>query len=137
MKRILFILGALEDEDIDWLVTMGDRQEIDQSTVLIQEGVPTDAIHILLEGTLHVCVSSLKNQVIARLSTGEVVGEMSFVDRRSPSATVRAATPALVLTIPRPALEQKLTQDWGFAARFYRALAILLSSRLRGMIQAA
>ncbi|MEO0537600.1 MAG: cyclic nucleotide-binding domain-containing protein [Cyanobacteria bacterium P01_A01_bin.123] len=135
MKRVLFILGVLEDEDIDWLVTIGDRQEIAQGTTLIQEGVPTDAIYILLEGILHVCVSSLKHQVIARLSTGEVVGEMSFVDRRPPSATVEAATSSLVLTIPRQALSQKLEQDLGFAARFYRALAILLSSRLRGMIQ--
>lgn len=38
---------------------------------------------------------------------------------------------AHVLTIPRPALSKKLESDVGFSARFYHAVAQLLSYRLR------
>ncbi|MFE4107010.1 cyclic nucleotide-binding domain-containing protein [Almyronema epifaneia] len=135
MKRVLFILGVLDDDDIDWLISTGKRQEIPQNTVLIHEGKPIDAIYFLLDGTLTVQVAALKDQIIAHLSSGEVVGEMSFVDTRLPSATVKAITPSLVLAIPKDRLIEKLEQDVWFAARFYRALAILLSTRLRGTVQ--
>lgn len=135
MKRVLFILGVLDDDDIDWLISIGKRQEIAQGTILIHEGQPIDAIYFLLDGTLIVQVAALKEQVIAQLSSGEVVGEMSFVDTRLPSATVTAAEPSLLLTIPKHDLVDKLNQDVWFAARFYRALAILLSTRLRGTVQ--
>jgi hypothetical protein len=38
------------------------------------------------------------------------------------------------MAIPREELTLKLQQDVGFASRFYRALAIFLSDRLRGTI---
>jgi CRP-like cAMP-binding protein len=63
-----------------------------------------------------------------------MVGEMSFIDARPPSATVTAAQDSAVLAIPRPQLVAKLDQDTAFAARFYRALATFLSDRLRGTV---
>ncbi|HEY9736060.1 MAG TPA: cyclic nucleotide-binding domain-containing protein [Trichocoleus sp.] len=135
MKRVLFILGVLEDDDVDWLVAAGKRLALPEGEVLIQEGQPTDAIYLLLDGTLHVTVAALKEQVMAELFSGEVVGEMSFVDTQPPSATVAAAQPSVVLAIPASALQQKLSTDPAFASRFYKALAILLSSRLRSTVK--
>jgi hypothetical protein len=37
----------------------------------------------------------------------------------------------VVLAVPRNALEERLRRDAGFAARFYKALAMLLADRLR------
>ena len=56
---------------------------------------------------------------------------MSFVEDRPPSATVKALASSVVLSIPRVQLAAKLKQDTAFAARFYRALAVFLSFRLR------
>lgn len=135
MKKVLFILGELSDDDIDWLIQTGVREEVAAGTVLIYEGKPVDALYILLDGTLVVTISALEGRQIARLSSGDVVGEMSFVDARPPSATVQTLEQSLVLAVPRAALTEKLAQDIGFASRFYRALAILLSSRLRGTVR--
>lgn len=134
MKKILFLLGELNDDDIDWLIQTGTRQEIPAGTVLIEEGKPIDALYILLSGTFTVSVAALDNREIAKLSTGEVVGEMSFLDGRLPSATVQSVEDSLVLCIPRQELAAKLLQDVGFAYGFYRALAILLSNRLRRIV---
>lgn len=135
MKKVFFLLGQLDDDDIDWMVSMGRREEVSAGTVLIQEGQAIDTLHILLEGTLSVSVSALEGKTIARLTSGAVVGEMSFADARPPSATVMAVETSLVLSIPRALLIEKLQKDEGFASRFYRAIAIFLSTRLRGTVR--
>ncbi|MGF1458912.1 MAG: cyclic nucleotide-binding domain-containing protein [Leptolyngbyaceae cyanobacterium] len=135
MERILFILGILEDEDIDWLVAAGDRQELLTNEILIREGEPIDAIYLILSGCFVVAIERSQGTPIAKLTSGEVVGEMSFVDHLPPSATVVATEQAVVLTIQRDMLEQKLDQDMSFAKRWYQALAVLLSVRLRGTVQ--
>jgi len=56
---------------------------------------------------------------------------MSFVEARPPSATVRTVTNATLFEIPRDVLNDKLARDTSFAARFYKALALFLSDRLR------
>ena len=135
MKKVFFLLGELDDDDIDWMVAIGRREEVAAGTVLIEEGKPIDTLHILLEGTLSVSVSALEGKTIARLTSGAVVGEMSFADARPPSATVQAVENSLVLCIRREDLVAKLKEDEGFASRFYRAIAIFLSTRLRGTVR--
>lgn len=135
MQKVLYILGELGDDDINWLVKVGSRQDIAPGTILIREGYPVDTLYILLAGALIVSISALEGRQIAKLATGEVVGEMSFIDDSPPSATVQTLEESVVLAIPRTLLSEKLAQDVAFAARFYRALAILLSQRLRGTVK--
>jgi bacteriocin-type transport-associated protein len=135
MKKVFFLLGELDDDDIDWMVSTGIREEVTAGTVLIQEGKPIDTLLILLDGTLSVSVSALEGKTIARLTSGAVVGEMSFADARPPSATVQAVETSLILSIPRQSLLDKLQEDQGFASRFYRAIAVFLSTRLRGTVR--
>ena len=133
MAHALFILGELSDQDVDWLTDTGRREQVPAGTVLIQEGRPVTTLYVLLDGALEVAVSAAKDQQVARLARGEIVGEMSFVDARPPSATVSALEDSVVLSIPRPVLIEKLEREAGFAARFYRAIAMSLSHRLREM----
>jgi bacteriocin-type transport-associated protein len=134
MKKSLYILAELNDRDFDWLIRAGRKRSISAGTILIREEEAIDALYIVLEGTFTVSAEATQGAVIAELSAGEVVGEMSFVDARPPSATVTAQDHCVVWAIPRSQLAAKLGQDVGFASRFYRALAVLLSDRLRGTI---
>ena len=131
MKKVLFIFGEPNDFDIDWMIATGRTEQVPKETILIQEGKPVSSLYILLDGTLKVSVAAMGNVEIARLGAGEIVGEMSFVEDRPPSATVTAVESSVVLSIPRAQLTAKLKADTGFAARFYRALAVFLSYRLR------
>jgi bacteriocin-type transport-associated protein len=134
LRKVLFILGELSDSDIDWLANSGKRQQVATGEVLIEEGQAAPALYLVLDGHLGVFVKALGGSQIARLGSGEIVGEMSFVDARPPSATVRALEPSLVLAVPRSAIQAKLTADTGFASHFYRALAVFLSDRLRSTV---
>jgi CRP/FNR family cyclic AMP-dependent transcriptional regulator len=134
MRKALYFLGILNDSDIEWMVSAGSKQEVSPGDVLIHEGKPISYLYLVLDGQLSVSVGAANNREMARLRSGEVVGEMSFVDSRPPSATVRALEKSWVLAIPRGRVQTKLAQDIAFAARFYRAIAVFLSDRLRGTV---
>ncbi|XZO00027.1 MAG: cyclic nucleotide-binding domain-containing protein [Microcoleus sp.] len=135
MSKILVILGELSDRDIDWMIANGKRTHIKAGTTLITEGKPLEALYIVLNGTLSVFASSVGNKQIGTIIAGEVLGEMSFVDGRLPSASVIALEECLILSISRRLLTEKLEQDVLFSLRFYRAITKFLSSRLRGTVK--
>ncbi|HEX6904270.1 MAG TPA: cyclic nucleotide-binding domain-containing protein [Thermoanaerobaculia bacterium] len=133
MRKVLFLFGQLNDDDVEWMLTAGSRRFVPAGGTLIEQGVPVEAVFILLEGRLAVWLKPRRGpeREIARLNAGEIVGEMSFVDARPPSATVRALEDSTVFAVPKSVLNAKLLSDSGFAARFYRALAIYLSTTVR------
>jgi bacteriocin-type transport-associated protein len=151
VKEALFMFAELRDSDIDWLVSAGQVEKLAPDKILIHAGRPIDALYIILDGLLSLllpegdcdplslCFKGLEQtrtyqKAIAHLSRGEVVGAISFLDFRPLPATVRTAKESLVLAISRQQLATKLQQDMGFAARFYRMLAIQLSNSLQGVM---
>ncbi|MCX7594724.1 MAG: cyclic nucleotide-binding domain-containing protein [Fischerella sp.] len=151
LREILFIFAELHDSDIDWLIVAGDVNRIPAGTVLIPGGRPVEALHILLDGKLTLSASEddrnplarafsnleggeTVEREFARLSRGDIVGETPFVEAPPPSTSVKALQDSLVLSIPRWRLAAKLLHDVGFAARFYRVLAVLLADKQRAIV---
>lgn len=145
------LLKELSNQDIDWMQTAGHQIEIESGTVLVRQNQPLDSLYILLEGALTVLLNqtdanplgrafaaleggALPGREIARLSSGEMVGEIPFIENYLPSTTVQATAKSLVLKIPRIRLIEKLQSDEEFAAHLYRASAILLANRLEQMM---
>jgi CRP/FNR family cyclic AMP-dependent transcriptional regulator len=129
MRKVLYILGQLDDTDIDWLARYGTRQVLRPGGVLIRQGEPTPNLYIVIDGSLDVTVDGVGS--VARLLSGEIIGEMGFVDSSPPSATVSAVSEALLLAIPKEDLEEKIDAEPLFGFRFYKALALFLADRLR------
>jgi CRP-like cAMP-binding protein len=139
------LLRELSNADIDWLATTGQRQTLAATDILIYPEQPLDALYLLLEGHLTVCLPDRRslqqgkptcdrNAKLAQVSRGELLGE-SWLFNTTPTALVSADDAAVVLSIPKTSLAQKLQTDMGFAAHFYRALALILSERLRLMFE--
>lgn len=133
MRKILYLLYQLSDSDLDWLIARGTKRRVAAGETLIQQGKNIDALYILLDGILE--VSGTPGGKPIRLSSGEVVGEVSLLDSRPPTATVTAASGAVLLEVPRRDLMRKLADDDGFAARFYHSMAVFLAHRLRSTYQ--
>ncbi|MEG3620130.1 cyclic nucleotide-binding domain-containing protein [Magnetovibrio sp. PR-2] len=133
MRKVLYILGQLSDEDVDWLSQNGTRKRAAQGDVLIAQGKPLSDMYIILDGKMSASIKGLGK--VADLGSGEIVGEMSFIDSRPPSASIIVEEDATVLALSQDVINQKLLQDIGFAARFYKALATFLSDRMRGTVQ--
>ncbi|MDJ0594590.1 MAG: cyclic nucleotide-binding domain-containing protein [Pleurocapsa sp. MO_226.B13] len=151
VRDVLYIFGGLHDSDLDWIVANGTLTKIAAQTTLIHQQGPVDALYLLLDGQMKLYLESNESnpltnifatleekeasgREIANLHKGEIIGETSFIDGRSPYATVKAVQDSLVLSLARPLLIAKLQQDIGFAARFYQAIATLLADKLQGII---
>jgi CRP-like cAMP-binding protein len=130
MRKILYFLGELNDQDIDWIAGVGTIETFQEGQIVVRQGEPIEVLYITPGGRFDVSLANASG-VIAPLGVGEVVGELSFLDARPPVASVTALEKSTVLAIPVARLKAKLQSDFGFASRFYRALGVLLSHRLR------
>ena len=131
MRKVLFILGKLNDLDVEWLLSNGQKQEIPANHTIIHYGKEVDMLYIITQGEFSVISHLRGDKEIARIQQGEIVGEMSFIDSSPPSASVISTMPSVVLAISRQKLARKLAVDSDFASRFYYAIAVMLSDRLR------
>jgi CRP/FNR family transcriptional regulator, cyclic AMP receptor protein len=131
MRKALHILGMLSDRDLEWLMSHGETQFATTGSIVIQEGRPINALFVLLDGKFSVRTSHGQDREVAILHPGEILGEISFVDARPPSASVVAVQDSHVFVVRAESLSSKLELDEGFASRFYRALATFLADRLR------
>lgn len=146
------LLEELSDSDINWMVANGRQQELAPGSVLIEQQRDVDALYIVLDGTLVATIARNQGgvmgrvfaaleddqdleQEIARFSSGEVLGELSFLGLSASSTTVKATERSVVLAVPRQRLLDKFEEDLGFASRFYRAIAILLLGRFERLIK--
>ncbi len=139
LRKILFVFGILNDIDIDWMNVNGRFLEFSPGKVLIKQGEEVDSLYILLDGTLTIAIEIEENSIeiskeVAQLKKGEIIGEISFVEKRKASASVFVAEKSHLLAIPQEKLRAKLQQDMGFAYRFYRAITVVITDRFRERI---
>ncbi|MFB2880576.1 cyclic nucleotide-binding domain-containing protein [Floridanema aerugineum] len=141
LRKVLFLFAILNDNDIDWMVTRGRKENAPAGTVLIQQDQPVEALYFLLQGNLAVIFSMIIDgksveKELARRASGEIVGEMSFVESGNASASIKCAENSLILAVSQELLREKFQSDRGFATRFYRAISLVLIDRLReGLVQ--
>lgn len=129
------LLRELDNAELDWLVLTGQRQSLQAGDTLVQPDQSTekslDALYLLLEGELEMRSPS---DEVSQLTRGAIIGE-SWLFNSPCVVFVRATTPAVVLSVPKTALIAKLQEDVSFCAHFYRALALILSARIRGLFE--
>jgi CRP-like cAMP-binding protein len=144
------LLRELSSSDLDWMIATGNQQEVTPGAVIVEQGRALDKLYILLDGSLTMTISQTPGESnplasafaaleggeasgreIAKLFSGEIAGEESLLETRPPITTIRALEKSVLLSIPQQQLATKLQQDVGFAAHFYRVVAVMLSDRLQ------
>ncbi len=129
MRKALYILGDLTEEDVIFLAKVGEIVQFNADDVVIQAGVEVKALYFLTSGAMNVRLGN--GDIVASFGVGDVAGEMSFIENRPPEADVVATEACRLLAVSRTALNNELEQNPAFASRFYKALATFLSDRLR------
>ncbi|MEO1012381.1 MAG: cyclic nucleotide-binding domain-containing protein [Bacteroidota bacterium] len=131
MKKVLFLLGHLNDRDVEWLIDNGHKETIKPGDILIHRNEPIQNLYIVLSGQLSVTDGVANMRELAKVGPGEVVGEMSFLESRLPAVNVLATETSELYAIDRTLIEDRIQKDLQFRANFYYALALFLSNRLR------
>ncbi len=131
MTTALAFTQELSDADLDWLFAAGEERSVGAEHVLVEEGVDPDSLFIVLDGLFSVRYRAIGEQAVARLGPGQLVGDMSFLERSPAAASVVSDEPSRVLCLARARLAERLAENLSFAARCYRALAVTNAARLR------
>jgi CRP/FNR family cyclic AMP-dependent transcriptional regulator len=129
MKRVLFFLGYLSDIDIEWLIKNGKKETIDNKEFLIKRQQSIECLYIVLSGQFD--ISNSEGKIIANIGTGEVVGEMSFIESRLPDVDVISNSRSSIFSIKRDLIIKRMDENQEFKANFYYSIALFLSNRLR------
>ncbi|MEM9815805.1 MAG: cyclic nucleotide-binding domain-containing protein [Cyanobacteria bacterium P01_D01_bin.6] len=131
------LLRELSNTDLDWMITRGERSRLPEHQRVLQGQARSEALYVLIDGTLGMKVgneSPASSAVIDELNQGEIVGLGALFDLPE-MCSVDTLTPSMVMSLPIANVKAKLEEDVAFAAHFYRAIAIMLSSQLRRIFE--
>ncbi len=130
--RALPSLARFTTEELGVLVTVAAPRAITAGTVLFKEGDAGHSCILLVEGDLQVFrIMAGRQQPIALLKPGALVGQLALVDRAPRSATVRAGTDAKVLEFARDDFDRLLYAQSPLALRFQEQIAVAGARQLR------
>lgn len=102
--------------------------KLNPGDVLLREGEESSEMYYLQSGTLAVFKrKGDKEHQIGSIISGELVGEMSFLDKSPRSATVKAVTESVLVIVPNEKLEKTLET----LPKWFTALLHTLLDRLR------
>ncbi|HEU4318882.1 MAG TPA: ATP-binding protein [Acidimicrobiia bacterium] len=106
-----------------------EQFDLDEGTVIIQEGTDSEEMYVVVSGELVVTKQSGGKEVeLGRIGPGDVVGEIALLDEAPRTATVSALGPSHVIRVPVAAFEDLLSDS-----RVVRRMFRTVTSRLRGI----
>ena len=130
--RTLPALARFTSDELGVLLSVATPRKVAAGTVLFREGEAGHTCILLAEGELQVFkLIAGKQQPIALLKAGALVGQLALVDRAPRSATVRAGTEAWVLDFARDDFDRLLHAHSPLALRFQEQIAVAGARQLR------
>jgi CRP/FNR family transcriptional regulator, cyclic AMP receptor protein len=120
------LFGSCSRKDLQKLARITDQVDLAVGTELCRQGKAGRECFVLLEGEADVLV---EGQVVAQVTAGQTVGEMSLLDRRPQSATVVATTPITAYVIQAGQLTGLIEETPSVALALLREL----SGRIRDL----
>jgi CRP-like cAMP-binding protein len=115
LRKVAFFEG-FNDNELHRVAELAEEVDAEAGAELTDQGRPGQTAYVIVEGTAAVEVGG---GVINTVGPGELVGEMSLIDHRPRTATVRATTPMRLLAFD--------------AARFRRLLDEMPKAQVRVM----
>lgn len=129
----LDIFEHLQGSEVQWLLASAEFRTVEPEAYILREGDPPANIFFVADGLFEVSVYSGEGTIVnvGRLGPGDVIGEISWLDHKSASGSVKAIETGMVMCLPTATLDAKLASDPIFAAHFLRGVATLVVQRLR------
>jgi CRP/FNR family transcriptional regulator, cyclic AMP receptor protein len=107
---------------------MSEKKILAANEYLLRENDESTEMFLLQSGTLAVVKrQGDEEKQIGTIYTGELVGEMSFLDKAPRSASVKAMTKSELLVIPIAKFEKYFSEQ----PAWYKALVTTLLQRIR------
>jgi CRP-like cAMP-binding protein len=118
----------------DWALLRSKSRRVTykpREIIIAINSKPT-SLFVLVSGTA--AVEVMRGDPVAKLSPGEICGEMAFIENAAASASVVAETEMEVDVLDLAVLGEIFVHFPHLEARFFKSLALLLSQRLRSTL---
>jgi CRP/FNR family cyclic AMP-dependent transcriptional regulator len=127
------LFDRLNGEELSVLAKYVNVIEVNPGEYVFKEGDRGDYICFVENGSLDVMKRSSAggSAIIATLTQGRSIGEMSVIDNFPRSATIRARTRATLLTLTRSRFDLILEQYPAIGVKILKGISRLLSQNLR------
>lgn len=131
------LLQELNSTDLDWMADIGERRSLHAGDRLTLSA--TD-LYCILDGEM-VAVAPANSGDISDgaaatpFTSGDILGSAVLLDLPAVIQDVEATQATSVLVLSQQTLRQHIRSHEAFAARFYRALTLMLAQRLRQYAQ--
>ena len=128
--RRIPLFAELPQDALDRLCEAATRAVYPPGTTVIREGTAGDGLYVVVRGELEVSTSQAGSEelVLARRGPGEVLGEMSLLERAPRSATVRSTVETEVIVLSPEAFQRLLFDRPEIGARILTTMATRLRS---------
>jgi signal transduction histidine kinase len=127
LRRVPLFAG-LSEEDLERLYQMAETVSVPAGQLVLQEGDPGDALYVVLDGELEITKRQGGQDILLAVSrAGEFLGEMSLLEQRPRSASVRTLQESRLLVISQAAFQTLLSCSPSAPLRILHTL----TSRLR------
>ena len=132
MVKIPMFAGLNADE-LEIIKNHIELFEVEKGATLFEEGDQGDSVCFVVNGRLDVTKRTITGEdfVLNTLARGQSVGELSIIDKRPRSATVRAKTEATLFTLTRSSFEVIMKEHSEISIKILKGLSLLLSKKLR------
>ncbi len=122
----------LEPAEESALFSNAPAKLFERDQVVIEQNAPLRAVFLIEDGSVRVERKDRGQMIpLAILSSGELFGEMSFVDGAPTSARVVADEPTRLRVVDEAVVDDLNKKDPSFAGRLYHSIAAILVERLR------
>jgi|HigsolmetaAR202D_1030399.scaffolds.fasta_scaffold00088_45 cAMP-binding proteins - catabolite gene activator and regulatory subunit of cAMP-dependent protein kinases len=102
------LFNKLTQVDRIWMLSLLQSVHYERGAVVVEEGTQGNALYLIEGGQ---AIVERQNRPIAYLDEGNFFGEMSLLEQKPHSATVRALTPLSILLLPAEGLEELLKRN--------------------------
>jgi CRP-like cAMP-binding protein len=128
----MHFLDRLSPPARERLLAAGHVVRMQPGDLLVRRGGQGGDMYLVEEGAFEVVDRSTQPEVVlGQIGAGQVIGELSFMDRAPRSADVRASGEAAARVWEREALLGVFAAEPDIGAAFFEALALSTVSRLR------
>ncbi|HKX74977.1 MAG TPA: ATP-binding protein [Acidimicrobiia bacterium] len=119
--------SSLPEEELETLCQSATMVDVAAGDVIMQEGQEVDALMVVAEGAFEVTRrAGTQDVVVGVAGTGEVLGEMSFLEGRPASATLTALSDARLVRLPAAKVDHILSH-----LPFLKGMFLTMIMRLR------
>lgn len=133
------LMRDFSDEELAKIAILLKKQEFDSLQVIIDEGDISNEVYLIEEGEVKVLKwdqDGVFQLPIGKLISGDMFGEMSFMDDSPRSSTIETVKKTSVYSLSRSDLEKKLPETQGILNKIFFNIATININRLRAANEA-